>query len=104
MENSKQFKLPPYWVRKVSKSRGGKTYYFNTRTNKSVWKLHDVEAAEKKENESRKSRETKQICKYSEQNSGDGWFICQIFTNTNFNTVTLRLQKHAQLKFIKIQR
>lgn len=34
--------LPKYWVQRVSKSRNGKIYYFNTKTRESVWKLSDL--------------------------------------------------------------
>lgn len=38
----KEENLPKYWIQRVSKSRNGKSYYFNTKTRESVWKLSDV--------------------------------------------------------------
>lgn len=35
-------KLPANWVQRESKSRGGKMYFFNNKTGKSVWRIEDV--------------------------------------------------------------
>uniref|UniRef100_A0A336MH81 CSON001374 protein n=1 Tax=Culicoides sonorensis TaxID=179676 RepID=A0A336MH81_CULSO len=35
--------LPKHWVQRVSKSRNGKQYFFNTKTRESVWKFEDIE-------------------------------------------------------------
>ncbi|XP_063707175.1 transcriptional protein SWT1 [Culicoides brevitarsis] len=40
--SDKTMDLPKYWVKRVSKTRNGKEYYFNTKTSESVWHLADV--------------------------------------------------------------
>lgn len=42
MSDQKHKELPKYWVTRVSRSRKGKVYYFNTKTQESVWKISHI--------------------------------------------------------------
>lgn len=47
MSAEKEEILPKNWVKRESKSQEGKSYYWNSKTKASVWKLKDVFEREK---------------------------------------------------------